>query len=104
MVGSQLVSERVVIQAPMSFTGSAKRIWKMTGVRNVVVKALLGLLAVALILVAWIGVACWYLVFGVLLVPFRLLRRGSRKRKRDELRHREMLAAVDRSRSPEPMR
>lgn len=91
-------SEDVVVQAPMSFTGSRARIWKMvrrTG--NPVVRWTLAiptaLLAVA---AAWCAVAGWYLLFGLFLGPYRLVRRGSRKRKREALRHREMLDAVER--------
>lgn len=44
-------------------------------------------------------VACWYFVmyvlFGILFIPYRLLRRGSRKNKRDKLRHREVLDAIE---------
>ena len=35
------------------------------------------------------------LLFGILLVPYRLLRRGSRKRKQEMLRHAEVLAAIE---------
>ena len=31
---SKLASEKVVIAAPMSFAGSAARIWKLTGLRS----------------------------------------------------------------------
>ena len=44
----------------------------------------------------WFFVACWYLFWGIWLIPYRLIRRGSRKNKRDALRHREMLDAVGR--------
>ena len=54
--------------------------------------------SIVLVLVAWVAVTAWYVVFGILLWPYRLLRRGSRKRKRDELRHREALAAAGRGR------
>jgi hypothetical protein len=43
---------------------------------------------------AWIFVTAWYLVWGLLLVPYRLLRRGARKRKAEALRHREMMGAI----------
>lgn len=36
-----------------------------------------------------------YLTFGLLLVPYRLLPRGARKRKSEALRHREMLGAIE---------
>lgn len=86
-----LPSEQVVIQSPMSFVGSGRRIWKLTDQRNRAVRALAVVLAVLLIAVAWIVVAAWTLFFGVFLIPYRLLRRGSRKRKQERLRHREVL-------------
>lgn len=84
-------SDRVVIQAPMSFTGSAKRIWHLTWVDNTIAKIALGTLAVFLIMFAWMFIACWYLCFGIFLWPYRLLRRGSRSRKQGNLRHGEVL-------------
>ncbi len=80
-----LASERVIIEAPLSFTGSAKRIWRLSPVGWV--QALL----VLVILVAWTVVLVWYCTFGLLLVPYRLIRRSSRKQKRDALRHRELV-------------
>ena len=48
---------------------------------------------------AWMFVACWYFViyvlFGLWFIPYRLLRRGSRKRKQEKLRHREVLDAIE---------
>lgn len=92
---NRLASEQVVVQAPMSFTGSARRLWRMTRSAPTWLNwALLYWLALFLILGAWMAIAVWYATFNVLLVPYRLLRRGSRKRKRDELRHREILNAT----------
>ena len=87
----RLDSEKVVIQSPTSFTGSARRIWKITDQANPVAKWLMVAVAVVLVFAAWVFVAAYTVVFGVLLVPWRLLRRGSRKRRRDEMRHREIL-------------
>ncbi len=47
-----------------------------------------------LISVVWVGVFFWYLVWGVLLIPFRLFRRLQLKSEVDELRHRELLDAI----------
>jgi hypothetical protein len=91
---NKLASEKVVIAAPMSFAGSAQRIWKLTAVDNPVGKAALGVLAVMLIVVAWSVIVVWYCIFGLLVVPYRLIRRGSRKRKRQGLQHRELLGAM----------
>ncbi len=96
-MGDVLASERVVVSAPMSFHGSAARIWRITGTENFVLKLLVfAPIALLLISVVWFFVVFWYLVFGILLVPYRLIRRGSRKSKRDNLRHREVLEALDR--------
>jgi hypothetical protein len=92
---SRLASEKVVIQAPMSFVGSAKRIWKITEQENQAVKYGLMVLATVLVALAWCVIVAWYMFFGLLVFPFRLLRRGSRKRKKQELQHREQLAAIE---------
>lgn len=52
------------------------------------------ILAIMLILVAWVFVTCWYLIWGLWLVPYRLLRRGARKRKAEALRHRELMGTI----------
>ena len=100
---SKLKSEKVVISSPLSFIGSAKRIWKITDVDNPVMKVLLSLVAAALILFAWVFVAFWYVliyvIFGILFVPYRLLRRSSRKQKQAKLRHREVLEAIEKNRN-----
>ena len=95
----QLASEKVVVSAPLSFSGSAQRIWKITDVENPIAKFALALIAMALIMGAWIFVLCWYFVmyilFGVFFFIFRLFTRGRRKSKRDKLRHREVLDAIE---------
>lgn len=100
---SKLKSENIVISSPLSFIGSAKRIWKITDVDNPVMKVLLSLVAAALILFAWVFVAFWYVliyvIFGILFVPHRLLRRSSRKQKQAKLRHREVLEAIEKNRN-----
>jgi hypothetical protein len=96
-VENRPASENVVIQAPMSFAGSAGRVWKLTRVGNPALRWALAIPAALMLLVfAWFLVAGWYLLFGLLLVPYRLVRRGSRKRKRDALRHRELLESAAR--------
>ena len=83
-MNGRLNSERVVIEAPLSYTGSAKRLWRL-GPRWITP------ILVVLIASVWIVVTCWYLFFGLWLVPYRLVRHSSRKQKRDALRHREMM-------------
>jgi hypothetical protein len=92
---ARLASEDVIINAPMSFAGSAQRImrlrrrapegWKLSAVTVV---------AVLLVLLAWVLVTAWYLTWGVLLVPYRVVRRGARKRKAEALRHRELMGTI----------
>lgn len=96
-MNSKLDSKQVVVSAPLSFHGSAARIWKITNTENLALRLLIVVpLALLLISVAWFIIVFWYLIFGILLVPYRLIRRGSRKSKRDSLRHRELLEAVQR--------
>ncbi len=92
----RLASERVVVAAPMSFAGSAGRLWKMTVIGPPAAKVATIPTAIMLVLMAWMVVVCWYVCFGLLLVPYRLVRRGGRKRKRDNLRHQETLRAIER--------
>ena len=95
----QLASEKVVVSAPLSFSGSAQRIWKITNVENPIAKIMLSLVAVTLIAGAWMFVLCWYFImyvlFGVFFFIFRLFTRSRRKNKRDKLRHREVLDAIE---------
>lgn len=96
-MSERLKSEEVIVSAPFSFNGSALRIWKLTRKSdNPYIKWLL-LVPIALMLVAcaWAFVACWYLLFGILVIPYRLIRRSSRKNKRDQLRHRELLEQLE---------
>jgi hypothetical protein len=92
---TRLASEDIIINAPMSYVGSAQRIMRLRrraqpGSTLVAVTAL----AVLLVLVAWAIVTCWYLTWGLLLVPYRLLRRGARKRKAEAMRHRELMGTI----------
>lgn len=98
-MGSQerLASEQVIMESPLSFTGSAKRIipavYKKMPRRPWAVPVA-PVMVVLLISVVWVGVFFWYLVWGVFLIPFRLFRRLQLKSEVDELRHREMLDAI----------
>lgn len=89
-------SSQVVIEAPLSFTGSSKRINKIwSATDNAAVKwAILLPSIVLLYVICWSFILCWYVFFGICLVPYRLIRRSSRKQKRDTLRHQEMLNAI----------
>lgn len=89
-----MTADHVVIQSPMSFVGSARRIWRLTRTGPTWTRALTIPTAVLLIAAAWCGVLAWTLVFGVLLIPYRLMRRGQRKRKQEAARHNELLNAA----------
>jgi uncharacterized membrane-anchored protein len=79
----------------LSFTGSAQRIFKITDIENQSLKWLLLIpIATMLALTAWAFVLIWYIIFGIWLIPYRLIRRSQRKAKRDRLRHQELLDAV----------
>lgn len=43
----------------------------------------------------WSMIAVWYMFFGLLLVPWRLIRRGHRKQKLERARHRELLERLE---------
>lgn len=98
-MSNKLASEKVIVSAPTSFSGSAARIWKITDTDNNLLKWLVLVpVALALVIMAWSFVAIWYFIifglFGIFVIPFRLLTRSGRNRKRNRLQHRELLAAV----------
>ena len=84
----------VIIESPTSYTGSARRIWLLLGTSTGWARAALGACALVLIAGAWCLVTAWYLMWGLLLVPWRLVRRGGRKRKLEAQRHAELMAAA----------
>lgn len=92
---TRLASEDVIISAPMSYAGSAQRIMRLRrradGGSHL---AALTVLAILLVVVVWVLVTAWYLTWGLLLVPYRLVRRGARKRKVEALRHRELMGTI----------
>jgi hypothetical protein len=72
--------------APLSFIGSFRRIaaWASRFSKRSPAHAALGwTLGVIAILLTWAFVTCWYLVvfglFGIFVIPYRLVRRSSRK-------------------------
>jgi hypothetical protein len=88
----RLKSEDVIINAPMSYAGAAQRAFRL---RRKIAVPVLGLVVALLVtLLWWSFVTGWYLIFGLLLFPYRILRRGARKRKKEALQHREMLNAL----------
>jgi len=115
-----LASERVILSAPMSYASATQRIWRAletvgrhipspapfqncavrTGliILGLFLRASLFLIGVVVNLVMVAVITVWCGIFGLLLVPYRLLRRGNRKRKVGALRHRERLDAIEASR------
>lgn len=109
----RLASEHVIVQAPMSYRGATRRLWRLSGPgrrlindrqpdTNAVEVALRWTLGVTLItavcvliVVGWVVVTVWYALFGLLLVPYRLIRRGQRRDRKRELQHRELLARME---------
>ena len=82
----------------MSFAGAAQRAFRLRRITfnpALLANILMTLLAVVLTIVWRAVVAGWYVIFGLLLVPYRLLRRGSSKRKAEALRHREVMEALN---------
>ena len=91
-MSTRLASENYVVSAPMSFTGSAQRIWRLTHLgRGAWAAVGLVVAAILLIILAWAAVLCWYAIFGLWLVPYRIIRRGQRKQRLTQIRHDEMM-------------
>lgn len=92
---TRLASEDVIINAPFSYAGSAQRIWRVRRHAKVTwTLAAITVLAILIVLLAWAFVTGWYLLWGLWLVPYRILRRGARKRKAEAMRHRELMGAI----------
>ena len=96
---AQLPSERIIVSAPMSYTGAAVRAWKLAiyprgGGWIIAARAAVITGVILLILIWWAAVTCWYLIFGLWLVPYRLIRHGARRRKIEQLQHAEMMEAI----------
>ena len=92
---ARLASEDVIINAPMSYAGSAQRIMRLRrrALYGGAMVAVTGF-SIVLVLISWLMVNELYLVWGVWLIPYRILRRGARKRKAEALRHRELMGTI----------
>ena len=93
-------AHKVAVAAPMSFAGAAVRL-KILLVEDKPTWFRLGFTwwAFPLYLFAWwYLVFIWYLAFGLLVVPYRIIRRGQRNRKRQQLMHEELVSATQGSR------
>ena len=92
---ARLASEDVIISAPMSYAGSAQRILRLR--RRADSDVSLVALTVTAVAAGRARVGDGHHLvphLGLLLVPYRLLRRGARKRKMEALRHRELLGTI----------
>lgn len=92
----KLASERIVTSSPLTYSGSYRRIANRVGeVDSTALKWAVAVpLAVLAVLAMWVVASVvWLLTLSLLFVslPWKLLRRGSRKRKLAEARHREAL-------------
>jgi hypothetical protein len=65
----------MVVPLSMSFGRSAERIWRLVNPGNDIV---LALAALALVGLAWCLVLCWWVIWAVALVPYRLITRPRR--------------------------
>lgn len=92
----KLESETIIVEAPFSFTGATKRIWRVVEktedpkVRAFVVAPLV----VIVLMFVYAGILSWYAMFGLLLLPFRLIRRSQRNKKLQKAQHKEMLEVM----------
>lgn len=89
-------SESIIIESPTSFTGATKRIWRVSD------STAYRLVAAFLILpTVYVFIIFWYVIifglFGIFVIPFRLLTRSNRKQKKADAQHRELLEALSKS-------
>ena len=85
LVPSTPIVAKKTYAAPMSYTGSLRRVisW-VRGFADTPPKAALGwALGISSIVIIWTLVTVWYAItvflFGIFMIPFRLIRRGHRK-------------------------
>lgn len=95
-IATRMASEDVIINPAMSFAGAAQRAFRLrrrasTGGSRWASLTMLTIAAAVITLAWWGMVVIWYGTFGLLLAPYRVLRRGARKRKAEALRHRELM-------------
>lgn len=103
-VEKQLASERVIVASPMSMAGAwgrAMRLRDCGGPQAGTLERTIWTCVAVTIGTLWaVAALAWtilmFLVFGVFFIAYRLLRRSSRKRKAEQLRHRETLAMLER--------
>jgi hypothetical protein len=100
MQSDALPSEQVVLASPMSFAGSTRRIWRRWHPRALSAdgwgKTAYWTLLITLLVLAVLAWHCVFVVlFGFLFIPYQIVRRVQRRGRRNELRHREMMALLN---------
>jgi hypothetical protein len=91
------------VAAPMSFAGSGNRILNVIrehDIQNAWVRALAWTGIIFAVMLAWIVVLVWYLTFGLLLVPYRIVRRSQRKQNIQDRKHHELLESIQSTNRP----
>lgn len=89
-------SSKVVIEAPMSFSGSLQRLnnW-FWGDQPTWLKLTISWWLMPSLLVSWWSLILpWYLVFGLWLIPYRSARQSQRRRRKDDLEREEYYAEI----------
>ena len=90
-------SQNMVIQSPFSAVGSAKRVWLLTKIGPPWLKVFTVPVALVVAGSCFVAFAMWTfastLLGAIVVIPWRLLRRGARKRKVEAKRHAELQKA-----------
>jgi len=95
-----LGSEEIILDAPMSFAGITKRTRRFSRLHprdHWWSKALATTGLTVWLTLAYVLILCWYLAFGLLLVPYRLIRRSQRRDEQRRRQHAELLAGTRRA-------
>lgn len=84
-------SENIVVSSPMSFSGSAQRISKLSRDRAIYVKVPVWILIVLVWALLLVWNVAWIICTAGIGFGYRIIRRGQRKRKLEDARHRELV-------------
>ncbi|MHB8513152.1 MAG: hypothetical protein ACYDCC_13365 [Actinomycetota bacterium] len=99
---NDVVIDKRTYAAPMSYVGSARRIISFAR-KNGAAGTVFAIIAIPL---AWSVMSAWYLlifgVFGIFVIPYRLLRRGQRKNLHIQQTQLAAMQAMIRQQNPRP--
>lgn len=87
-------STQMVLSAPMSFVGAGARMRRLFKRLSWKKKLLAYVPFVMILTLWWTFIMSWYVVFGMLVVPYRLFRRGHRRRRMEDQRQYELIEAM----------